>query len=202
MVVDVDVVMGTLCVLGWFDGALSGLVVGGLVVIVDVYVRVYFFEFGFMVADFDLFGLVEVMTSSGGVIEVRCVQSFGGILVVDNDLCVNVARDGSVINVFGLFVHDLLVGSTMFGLDVGEVVWVVQDDVGVYCLLLCVKGLLGLIGVTTFCDGLSALLQIFQRAGGSWLVWWVMYKVVFDAIYDAFVDARTGAVLQCVNMVK
>ena len=136
-------------------------------------------------------------TTSGSVTTVRWRQAVDGIPAADSELRVNVTRDGSVLSVLGAPAHDLDPATTP-ALTAGEAVRAVQDDVGVYRSLPRERGPAGATRATTYADGTTAALALFDGR----LAWRVSYRAASDAVYDVLVDAASGKLLRRANLVK
>jgi extracellular elastinolytic metalloproteinase len=201
-VVDVDPISGTPRVLARLDGTLTGPASGGPEAIALAYVRANLPALGLTQSDLDGLKLASRTRSPGGITEVRWTQSYAGIPAAGNDLRVFVTRDGRVLSVLGSPVHALAVGSTAPKLDAGEAVRALQASLGAYRSVPSKGGAVGPARATTYADGTTASLVLFDRAGGQRLAWRVNYRAAPDAVYNAVVDADTGDVLQRDNLVK
>src|SRR3954468_18593425 len=201
-VVDVDNATGTPRVLGRLNGTLTGPSAGSPTAIADAYVRSHLSDLGLTTSDLDTLAKPEAATAPSGITEVRWAQSLDGIPSANTELRVSVTRDGRVLNVLGSPAHAMQVDSTTPSLDAGEAIRAVQDDVGAFKSLPKTKGPSGTTQSTTFRDGSSASLQLFQRADGTVLVWRVFYAAGPAEFYDATVDAQTGQVIKRANMTK
>jgi extracellular elastinolytic metalloproteinase len=129
-VIDLDRRTGTPRVLARLDGTLTGASSRSALDIASAYVRANLGVLGLTAGDVDSAPAVEALP--GGVRSVEWRQSVDGIPSSDHSLRVNVGANGSVLNVLGAPEHGLDVASTTPGLDAGEAVRAVQDDVGVY----------------------------------------------------------------------
>jgi hypothetical protein len=193
-VLDVDHATGTPRALGRLDGALAGPAAGSPEAIADGYVRSHLSALGLTQADLDTRLPADVTKVAGGISVVRWRQAVDGVPASDNELRVNVAPDGSVINVLGSPAHALSVDSTTPALSSGEAVREVQDATGSYRSLTRTQA----GRKTTFSDGTLASLVLFEKR----LAWRVMYRSSSTELWDATVDADSGRILRRVNMTK
>src|SRR4051794_14342004 len=193
-VLDVDQATGTPRAVGRLDGALAGPAAGDPEAIADDYVRSHLSALGLTEADLDTRLPADVTDAPGGITEVRWRQAYKGIPASDNEIRVNVARDGSVINVLGSPAHGLSVAGTTPALDSGEAVRKVQAATGAFRALTRTRG----GRVTTFSDGTQASLVLFDKQ----LAWRVVYRSSSTEVWDTTVDADSGRILRRVNLVK
>ncbi len=197
-VVDIDASTGTPRVLARLDGTLTGRSARAPEAIAAAYVSANLAALGLTQADFDALDGPELRSLPGAITQVRWRQVVDGIVSADSDLRVNVAADGRVLNVLGSPAHALDLASATPGLDAGEAVRAVQDDVGDHRSVVRASGPSGTAQATRYSDGTAASLVVFDGR----LAWRVRYQTAPDAVYDATVDAASGAVLQRANMVK
>jgi hypothetical protein len=137
------------------------------------------------------------VVSGGNVTSVRFRQAVDGIPSADGEVRVNLAPDGSVLDVIGDPVADLDANTTPL-VTAGEAVRSVQAATGGFHATTVDKVAKGATRATTYSDGSEAELSLDGRR----LVWRVTYRESSTAVWDAFVDARTGKVRRRVNMVK
>ncbi|WP_053226973.1 M36 family metallopeptidase [Solirubrobacter soli] len=137
------------------------------------------------------------VTTGGNVTSVRYRQAVDGIPTADSEVRVDLAPDGSVLDVGGDPVPDLAANTTPL-VTAGEAVRAVQAATGSFHATPIDKVAKGATRATTYGDGSEAELALDDRR----LVWRVTYRESSTAVWDAFVDARTGNVRRRVNMVK
>ncbi|HEY6891418.1 MAG TPA: M36 family metallopeptidase [Solirubrobacter sp.] len=146
----------------------------------------------------DVAALAAPTVSRGGnVTTVRFRQAVDGIPAADSEVRVNLAPDGSVLNVIGAPQHALNADTTP-AVSAGEAVRAVQAATGSFRATVQSKAAKGATRATTYTDGTAAELALDERR----LVWRVTYRSSSTAVWDAFVDARSGKVRRRVNMVK
>ncbi|MDA0165128.1 M36 family metallopeptidase [Solirubrobacter ginsenosidimutans] len=146
----------------------------------------------------DVAALAAPTVSEGGnVTTVRFRQAVDGIPAADGEVRVNLAPDGSVLNVIGAPEHALDADTTPT-VTAGEAVRAVQAATGSFRATVQSKAARGATRATTYSDGTAAELALDQRR----LVWRVTYRSSSAEVWDAFVDARSGKVRRRVNMVK
>jgi extracellular elastinolytic metalloproteinase len=137
------------------------------------------------------------VSQGGNVTTVRFRQAVDGIPAADSEVRVNLAPDGSVLNVIGEPAHALDANTTPT-VTAGEAVRAVQAAAGSFRTTVQSKAAKGATRATTYSDGTTAELTLDQRR----LVWRVTYRSSSAEVWDAFVDARSGKVRRRVNMVK
>ncbi len=195
-VVELDDSTGTPRMVARLDGTLSDPSAGDAEDIALEYVRANLPALGLDENDLDTLRPPST-TTTAGVTSVRWRQAVDGIPAADSELRVNITRDGRVLSVLGAPAHDLDPVTTPT-LTAGEAIRAVQDDIGVYRSLPRDRGPAGATRRTTYADGTTAALALFDGR----LAWRVTYRAASDAVYDVLVDASGGKLLRRANLVK
>ncbi len=201
-VVDVDPLTATPRVVARLDGALTGpSATSDRVGLAERYVRSHLAALGLTTDDLGSLGVPERI-AGGGVEQVRWRQTYGGIPAFDNDLRVNLARDGRVLSVLGSPRHDLKVASTTPALDAAGAVRLAMRDAGTAGSVRVARGPSGPRRETEFASGDSARLVLFGDGARVRLAWRVLLFAGHGAVYDTIFDAGTRALLHRQNLVK
>jgi extracellular elastinolytic metalloproteinase len=196
-----DPITATPRAFGRLDGTLTGPQAGDPADIAMRYVRANLSALGLTTADLATLRLAE-RDSAGGVTHLRWRQEVDGIPAFDNELRVNVAADGRVINVLGAPRHALSVASTTPRLSAAEAMAAVAQNVGSSRRTAVTAGPTGARRATEFSSGDRARLVLFGDVNAVRLSWHLTFKAAPDAWYDAVVDAASGRVLRRVNLTK
>jgi hypothetical protein len=202
-VLDIDPRTGTPRALGRLDGALTAPRKGSARTIALDYVRAYATAIGLDSGDLQQLQAAGGETSPDGVTHLRWRQTWQGIPAYDNELRVNVARDGRVVSVLGSPQHALAAQTTGPTITAAAALQALMDNVGVRRQVTVVRSAGGPQQPTTFADGDRASLVLFGMGPGvARLAWHVTYRATSRAWYDAVVDAQTGRILRRANLVE
>jgi len=200
-VLDADPVTATPRVLARTDGTLTSRQPGDAAAVAMGYVRANAAALGLTASDLAGMQLAD-RTTVAGVTHLRWRQEVRGIPAFDNELRVNVDRDGRVLNVVGSPRHDLSVASVTPRLSAAQALDALAGNVGVPSRATVTAGPSGARAETRFSTGDRARLVLFGDVGTVRLAWHLTYNATSNANYDAVVDATTGRVLHRANLVK
>src|SRR5262245_6868320 len=193
-IVAIDPLTSTPRFVGKTDGFLTGPGSSSAASVALGYVSANAGVFGLDSADLGSLRLVRDYVDIGGTHHLSWVQSASGIPLFGNGFQANVTTDGRLINVAGSPVSALAAPSTSPGLNASQAVAAAKADTET--TIVPVEGLEsgGPTHETTFTDGATASLVLFQAVGGTRLAW----QTTVEADQDSFVhviDAQTGSVL-------
>ena len=176
-IVSSDPVNGGVRSLGATDDVLTGPSADGAMATALDYVAGHPTVFGLDSADIAALRLAARYTSPDGVTHLTWYQTDQGIHSYDTFLSVNVAADGSIVNVTGSPVHDLSVPSADPALSRADGAAAAADDIG------------------NGSDAAATALVIFAAPAGDRLAWRSTVTADDGLMYDVVVDAATGDLL-------
>jgi hypothetical protein len=201
-VLDIDPRTGTPRALERLDGTLTAPRRGNPRTIALDYVRSREAAIGLDASDLQQLQPAGSTTSPDGVTHLRWRQSWDGIPAFDNELRVNVARDGRVVNVLGSPQHGLSVDGGVPAISATAALQALMDNVGLRRPIVVNRSAGGPQQSTTFAGGDRASLVLFGTGPGvARLAWHLTYHASSRAWYDAVVDAATGRILRRANLV-
>jgi subtilisin-like proprotein convertase family protein len=190
-----DPVGGGVRVLNRTDGFLSGPRAGDAADVALAYVRAHADVFGLDAADLAALRLTDRTTSNDGVTHLTWTPFAAGIPAYDAALRVHVARDGRVVTASGPPLGGLAPASTTPPLTASQALAAAQGDVGVATQLPRSATRSGPQQITTFADGDSARLVVFDAPDGDRLAWRVTVAGHDPYVYEELVDATSGQLL-------
>jgi hypothetical protein len=193
-VVSVDPLTSTPRMVGRTDGFLTTPSSASAASVVVGYVSANPGVFGLTAADLRSLALSRDYVDIGGAHHLSWTQSANGVPLFGNGLQANVAGNGRLINVLGSPVGGLSAPSTSPGINASQAVATAKADTDTALIPAdSIEGG-GPTQATTFTDGDTASLVLFQTVGGTRLAW----ETNVYAEQDSFVhviDAQTGQIL-------
>src|SRR5262249_15384625 len=127
--------------------------------------------FGLNAADLGSLKLSRDYVDIGGTHHLSWIQTSGGIPLFGNGLQANVTGNGRLINVLGSPVSGLSVPSTSPGIDAAQAIVAAKADAERTIVPADFVEDGGPTQSTTFSDGDTASLVLFQSVGGTRLAW-------------------------------
>jgi subtilisin-like proprotein convertase family protein len=176
-IVSSDAVNGGIRSLGASDGLLTDANDDGAQAVALDYVSSHLKVFGLDESDLSALQLAARYTSPDGVTHLTWQQTDRGIPSYDTFLSVNVAADGSIVNVTGSPVHDLSVDSAAPDLTRGGAIDAAESEVG--------HG----------SDADPSGLVILADPDGDRLAWRLTVTADDGGMYDEVIDATSGDLL-------
>jgi hypothetical protein len=142
-------------------------------------------------------------TFTGGVEYLRWQQRYRGIPSSDTQLDAAVTGAGRLLSVTGPAAPDLAVDSIVPALSAEQAYAAVRRSGRAAAPRVAVRNAAGgAERTTTFADGGTASLVLYQGGDGARLAWRVLAPVSPTEVYDATVDAGSGAVVRRANRVR
>jgi len=186
---------GGIRVLDRTDGFLSGPHAGDAAAVALAWVRANAVVFGLAGAEIDALRLADRTTSNDGVTHLTWAPVSHGVPAYDSALRVHVTRDGRVIAASGPPLGGLSIPSAAPQLTASQALGAAQADVGATTSIPRAATRAGVQRPTTFANGDSARLVVFQSPTGDRLAWRLTVAGQGPYLYDEVVDAATGQVL-------
>lgn len=193
--VAVDPVGGGIRALDRTNGFLSGPRAGDPAAVALAWVTANAQAFGLTAQQIAALHLTFRQTSNDGVTHLTWVPEVGGVPAYDSELRVHVARDGRVLAASGPPLGGLSIASSTATLTASQALKTAQNDVGASGGLPRAVTRPGPQQVTSFANGDSARLVVFDAPAGDRLAWRIVVAGKDPYVFDEVVDARTGAVL-------
>jgi hypothetical protein len=190
-----DPVGGGIRVLDRTDGFLSGSREGDAADVALAYVHAHADVFGLAPDDLGALRLVDRTRSNDGVTHLTWVPTSGGVPAYDSELRIHVARDGSVVAASGPPLGGLAIASATPRLSAAQALAAAQDDVGATTSIPRALTRAGAQRRTSFANGDSARLVVFDAPGGDRLAWSVTVAGREPYVFEEVVDAASGAPL-------
>ena len=193
-VVSIDPLTFTPRMVGKTDGFLTGPSSASAASVALGYVAAKASAFGLSSADLGSLKLSRDYVDIGGTHHLSWTQSASGIPLFGNGLQANVTKDGRLINVVGSPVGALSAPSTSPGINASQAIAAAKADAQTTIVPADSIEDGGPTQSTTFTDGATASLVLFQSVGGTRLAW----QTTVSGDQDSFVhviDAQTGGVL-------
>ncbi|HEX4805465.1 MAG TPA: M36 family metallopeptidase [Conexibacter sp.] len=195
-----DPVGGGVRVLDRTNGFLSGLRAGDAATVALAWVRAHADVFGLTAAQIDALRLTRRTTSNDGVTHLTWVPVSNGVPAYDSELRVHVTRDGRVAAASGPPLGGLAISSATPRISASRALGIARDDVGGPAGLPRALTRPGVQQRTTFSNGDSARLVVFDAPGGDRLAWRIEVAGHDPYMYDEVVDASSGEVLSRRNL--
>ena len=192
--VTLDPLTSTVRMAGRTDAFLTGPSSASAASIAMGYVSANAAAFGLSAADLGSMTLVRDYVDIGGTHHLSWVQRASGIPLFGNGLKANVTKDGRLINVVGSPVAGLAAPSTSPGINADQAIGAAKADIGK--TIVPVEGLEqgATTQTTTFTDGATASLVLFQTVDGTRLAWQTFVNGEQDSFLHV-IDAQSGRVL-------
>jgi len=197
-----DPVGGGVRVLDRTNGFLSGPQAGDPAAVALAWVRAHADVFGLDAAQIDALRLVDRTTSNDGVTHLTWAPVSDSVPAYDSELRVHVDREGRVVTASGPPLGGLSIPSATPALSAAQALELAQNDVGGAGGLPRALTHAGVQRRTTFSNGDSARLVVFDAPSGDRLAWRVFVAGEGPYMYDEVVDARTGEVLARRNLTR
>ena len=191
----IDPRTGTPRILARLDGFLTGPRRGDPKRIALRYVSSNRAAFGLDRDDLTALRLRRNYRDVAGNVHLSWNQTYRGVPAADNEVRVNLTRDGRIINVIGSPKPDLAMRSVKPALSARKALGNALVDAGGRRERPAAKQAPGPQRKTSFRGGDSAELVAFTTSAGTKLAWRVT-ATVGEATYDTIVDAGTGRVLR------
>ena len=193
-VVSIDPLTSTARVVARTDGFLTGSSPDSAASVALGYVSANPAAVGLKSGDLGSLRLARDYVDIGGTHHLSWVQISAGIPLFGNGLQANVTKDGRLINVLGSPVSSLSAPSTSPGINAEQAISAAKADLEVAIVPADSLSPGGSTQTTTFTDGATASLVLFQTVGGTRLAWQTMVNAEQDSFVHV-IDAQTGRVL-------
>ena len=193
-VVSIDPLTSTARVVARTDGFLTGSSSASAPSVALGYVSANPAAFGLASGDLGSLKLARDYVDIGGTHHLSWEQSSAGIPLFGNGLQANVTKDGRLISVLGSPVRSLSAPSTSPGINAEQAIAAAKVDLEIAIVPADNLSSGDPTQTTTFTDGATASLVLFQTVGGTRLAW----QTTISAEQDSFVhviDAQTARVL-------